>query len=114
MADYNDEAEALGEGPVVVRRAAYEAGMKLEAEVKAGLRGPAFEIAREKAAELRAAGKPDDAASWNEVFQFLMTRESAGAETETIILEEGEAYDWNEGQVIRPGTRPPHSDKDSR
>ncbi len=34
-----------GEGPVVVKRAAYDAGMKLEAEEKAG-KGTAFTIRR--------------------------------------------------------------------
>jgi len=40
-------------------------------------------------------------AFWNEVYQFLMTRESVGADTETIILEEGETYDWDEGEIRR-------------
>jgi hypothetical protein len=101
------------ERPVVVRRPAYDAGMKLEAEVKAGA-GPAFEMARSRAAEFRAAGKADDAAFWQDVFDFLMTRESVGAETEIIILEEGETYDYDEGEVIRPGSDRPRSDKDSR
>src|SRR6266849_3302742 len=101
MAHFADDQE----GPVVVRRAAYDAGMKLEADVKAGT-GPAFEIARTQAAEFRAAGKTEDAAFWNEIFQFLMTRESVGAETKTIILEEDESYDYVEGEVIRPGRNP--------
>lgn len=100
MSTYDDD---LGEGPVVVGRPAYDAGMKLEAEVKAGT-GPAFEMAREKAAEFRTAGKTEDAAFWTEVFHFLMTRESVGAETEIIILEEGERYDWDEGEVKRTGS----------
>lgn len=88
------------EGPVVVRRAAHDAGMKLEADRKAG-EPNAFEIARDRAAEFRAAGRNEDAAFWNEVYQFLMERESVGAEVETIILEEGETYDWNEGEIRR-------------
>ncbi len=102
------------EGPVVVRRPAYDAGMELEAAVKAGERGPAFETAREKADEFRVAGKAQDAAFWTEVYDFLMTRESVGAEVETIILEEGETYDWDEGEVIRPGSDLRRSDKDYR
>ena len=98
-------------GPVVVKRAAYDAGMKLESEVKAG-DPPAFETARDKAAEFRAVGKTEDAAFWQEVYQFLMTRESVGAETEIIILEEGETYDFDEGEVIRRGTDRPRSGKD--
>ena len=109
MSIYDDDQER--EGPVVVRRAAYDTGMKLESQVKAG-DPPAFETARDKAAEFRAAGKTDDAAFWDEIFQFLMTRASVGAETETIILEEGETYDFDEGEVIRRGTDRPRSDKD--
>ena len=99
MVDYRDDER---EGPVVVRRPVYDAGMKLEAKVKAG-DPPAFETARAEAAKFREAGKADDAAFWTEIYQFLMWRESVGADTETIILEEGEAWDADEGEVIRPG-----------
>jgi hypothetical protein len=109
MAQFEDDRE----GPVVVRRAAYDAGMKLEADVKAET-GPAFETARDKAAECRAAGRANDAALWHEVYQFLMTRESVGAEAETIILEEGETYDYDEGEVRRPasGLEPKDEEKE--
>jgi len=109
MSIYDDDQER--EGPVVVRRPVYDAGMKIERETSAG-DPPAFETARDRMSEYRAAGKTQDAAFWNEVYQFLMTRESVGAETETIILEEGESYDWNEGEVIRSGTDRPHIRKD--
>ena len=46
----------LGEGPVVVKRAVYDAGMKLEAEVDGGAGGPAFSNAEDKATSCRAAG----------------------------------------------------------
>jgi len=39
---YNQDDD-LQEGPVVVRRPVYDAGMKLKDEVKAGASGPAFE-----------------------------------------------------------------------
>lgn len=78
-----------GEGPVVVKRAAYDAGMKLEAEEKAG-KGTAFMIAEDKAAECREAGDETGAAFWTEVYQFTMTRECVDAGTEIIILEKGE------------------------
>jgi hypothetical protein len=52
---YNDSNE-VPEGPVVVRRPVYDAGMKLEAEVQAGASGPAFENAREKVHACHAAG----------------------------------------------------------
>jgi len=109
MSIYDNDTER--EGPVVVRRAAYDAGMKLESQRKAGDPN-AFDMAQEKAAEFRAAGKTEDAAFWNEVYQFLMERESVGAETETIVLEEGETYDWNEGEVIRSDSDLPRSDRD--
>ena len=99
MSQYDDDAGY--EGPVVVRRPIHDAGMKLEADVKAGTHGPAFEIARRRAEEFREAGKADDARFWTEVYDFLMTRESVGAEVETIILEEGEVYDWNVGKIER-------------
>ena len=51
----------LGEGPVVVRRAAYDAGMKLEAEEKAG-KGTAFTIAEDMATACREAGDTSGAA----------------------------------------------------
>ena len=42
-----------------------------------------------------------------------MTRESVGAEVETIILEEGEAYDFDEAEVIRPDKNPPRKSTES-
>jgi hypothetical protein len=92
MSDYDEVPGDLGWGPTVVRRVAYEAGMKLEAEVKAGASGPAFDIARDKAAACRAAGDDTGTAFWNEVFDFLATRESVSAGTPIIVLEEGETY----------------------
>ena len=44
------------ERPVVVKRAVYDAGMKLEAEVDGGADGPAFSNAEDKATSCRAAG----------------------------------------------------------
>ena len=102
-----------GEGPVVVKRAAYDAGMKLEAEEKAG-KGTAFTIAEDKATACREAGDASGAAFWDEVFRFTMTRECVAAGTDIIILEEGETYDYENEEVIRPGTNPPRSDMGSR
>ena len=100
-------------GPVVVKRAAYDAGMKLEAEEKAG-KGTAFMIAEDKAAECREAGDETGAAFWTDVYQFTMTRECVDAGTEILILEEGETYDDDEEKVIRPGKNPPRSDTGNR
>lgn len=102
-----------GEGPVVVKRAAYDAGMKLEAEEKAG-NGTAFTIAEDKATACREAGDATGAAFWDEVFRFTMTRECVAAGTETVILEDGETYDYEEEKVVRPGTNPPRSDRANR
>jgi hypothetical protein len=104
----------LDEGPVVVKRAVYDAGMKLEAEVDGGAGGPAFSNAEDKATACREAGDTVGAAFWDETFRFLMTRECVAAGTETIILEAGETYDYDEEKVIRPGTNPPRSDRDYR
>jgi len=100
-------------GPVVVRRPIYDAGMKLEAEERAG-KGTAFMIAEDKAADCRQAGDEPGAAFWTEVYQFTMTRECVDAGTDIIILEEGETYDDEEEKVIRPGMNPPRSDTGSR
>jgi len=100
-------------GPVVVGRAAYDAGMKLEAEVKAGVRGPAFENARDKALKYRAAGDAPGAAFWEEVFNFLMWRESVAAATDIVILEQGDTWDAEARKVIRPRVRPPRNDMGS-
>ena len=108
------ENDTLDEGPVVVRRVVYDAGMKLEAEVDAGGEGPAFSNAEDKATACREAGDTAGAAFWDETFRFLMTRECVAAGTGTLILEEGETYDYDEEKVIRPGTNQPRSDKDYR
>ena len=100
-------------GPIVVKRATYDAGMKLEAEEKAG-KGTAFTIAEDKAAECRAAGDESGAAFWTEVYQFTMTRECVDAGTEIIILEDGESYDYENEKVIRPGKNPRRSDTGNR
>ena len=88
-------------GPVVVRRPVYEAGIKLEAEEAAGSGWKSFDAAEAKMDECKAAGKTDEAAFWKEVYDFCMTRESVAADTEVIILEKGESYNWNVGKVER-------------
>lgn len=94
----NDAGDDIG--PVVVRRAAYDAGMTLEAEEKAG-QGTAFTRAEDKAAQCREAGDEAGAAFWTEVYQFTMTRECVDAGTQIIVLEEGETYDYENEEVIR-------------
>jgi hypothetical protein len=63
---------------------------------------PAFEHARLQAEKYREAGDAGNAAFWADIFNFLMWRESAGAGTRTVILEDGEEWDADAGAVIRP------------
>jgi len=89
-------------GPVVVRRAAYDAAKKLEKQLKRQkVSDPAFVMAEKKMDDLRAAGKTDEAAFWKEVHDYLMSRESVAANVKTIVLDEGETYNWNVGKVER-------------
>jgi hypothetical protein len=88
-----------GNDPVVVRRAVYDAGIKLRAEF-GGDRMQAMERAQEKVRECKAAGDETGAAFWNSAWSYLMDAETARAGYETIILEEGESYDADEGEVI--------------
>jgi hypothetical protein len=104
----------LDEGPVVVKRAVYDAGMKLQAEVDGGAGGPAFSNAEDKATSCRAVGDTAGAAFWDEVFRFTMTRECVAAGTETIILEQGETYDYENEEVIKAGTNQPRNDMENR
>ena len=62
----------------------------------------------------QAAGDAAGAACWEEIFRFLMRRECVAAGTETIILEEGETYDYDEEKVIRAGTNQPRNDTENR
>src|SRR5579862_2582899 len=111
---FNNDSNEVPEGPVVVRRPVYDAGMKLEAEVDAGADGPAFSNAEDKATACREAGDEPGAAFWTEVYQFTMTRECVDAGTEVIVLEDGETYDFENEKVIRADTNQPRSDKDYR
>jgi hypothetical protein len=76
--EFHMAEDDLDEGPVALKRAVYDAGMKLEAEVDGGARGPAFSNAEDKAISCRAAGDTAGAAFWDETFRFLMTRRLRG------------------------------------
>jgi hypothetical protein len=108
MPEYNDDEIPgdMGWGPTVVRRSVYDAAMALKAE---GM--PAFEHARLQAEKYREAGDAGNAAFWEDIFNFLRWRQSVRAGTETIILENGEEWDAEKGEVIRRGARRPRSDK---
>lgn len=111
MRSYEDDEEQ--QGPVVVERAVHDAGMELQGHVKAGDM-PAFETARLKAAQCREAGEADKAAFWNDVFNFLMWRESVGVNTKIVVLEEGESWNAATGKVIKSGSDRRRSDTGSR
>jgi hypothetical protein len=97
----HDELED-DQGPIVVRRAAYEAAKKLEKSLKRRKVGdPAFVMAEKKMDDLRAAGKTEEAAFWKEVHDYLMSRESVAANVKTVVLDEGETYNWDSGKVER-------------
>jgi hypothetical protein len=115
MAHPDDDIDPPPSGPVVVARAAYDAGMKLEAEVKAGARGPVFYMGRYLGADRRAAGDAQGAAFWEEVFNFLMTRESIAAGAKIVILEPGDTWDAETKKAIRfrAGKNQPRSDRGS-
>ena len=109
MPDYNDDDEIPGDmgwGPMVVRRAVYDAAMALKAE---GM--PAFEHARLQAEKYGEAGDAGNAAFWEEIFNFLRWRQSVAAETKMVILEDGEEWDAEKGKVIRRGDRRPRRGK---
>lgn len=102
MDDYNDNDDQ-NEGPVVVRRAAYEEGNRLYDWVEAQGQGAhiAFDTAEEKAAAFREAGDAISAGFWREVFDFLMWRESVAAHVPTIVLEDDEIWDYASGKIIK-------------
>jgi hypothetical protein len=99
MVSYDDLKD--DQGPIVVRRPVYEAGIKLEAEEAAGSGWKSFDAAEAKMDEFKAAGKTDEAAFWKEVYDFCMTREGVAAGTQVVILEDGETYNWHAGKVER-------------
>jgi len=95
MPEYNDDEIPgdMGWGPIVVRRAVYDAAMALKTE---GL--PAFEHARLQAEKYRAAGDAGNAALFEDIFNFMLWRQSVRAGTQTIILEDGEEWDAAKGE----------------
>ncbi len=108
------ETTILDEGPVVVKRAVYDAGMKLEAEVDGGAGGPAFSNAEDKATACREAGDTVGAAFWDETFRFLLTRECGPPEPKHSSLRQAKPTITMKKKVIRPGTNPPRSDTGNR
>ena len=82
-------------GPIVVRRAVYDAGIKLYEDEKAGRAGDqkCFWVAEKKAQECEAAGDKEGAAFWWAVRTFTFEYDVCkDKETKLVILEEGEVY----------------------
>jgi hypothetical protein len=82
-------------GPIVVRRAVYDAGMKLYEDEKAGRIGDqkCFWVAERKAEECTKAGDKEGAAFWWAVNTFTFEYDVCmDKETKLVILEEGETY----------------------
>jgi hypothetical protein len=83
-------------GPIVVRRAVYDAGIKLYEDEKAGRIGDqkCFWVAEKKAEECTAAGDTQGAAFWwavqNFTFEYDVCKDR---ETKLVVLEEGETYE---------------------
>jgi hypothetical protein len=83
-------------GPIVVRRAVYDAGIKLYEDEKAGRIGDqkCFWVAETKAEECTAAGDEQGATFWWAVrtftFEYDVCRDK---ESKLVILEEGEVYE---------------------
>jgi hypothetical protein len=99
-------------GPIVVKRAVYEEGLRLADDEKAGrTKGDkCFWVAERKANERKAAGDEAGAAYWNEVREFAFEYDVCrDKETEIIVLEEGETFDFKKREVIRPDKNPPRS-----
>ena len=106
MVDF-DDSDDPDEGPVIVRRAAYDEGRRLYAAVEARGQGAhvAFDIARDKAAACRASGDALGAGFWSEVFDFLMWRETVGGDVPTIVLEDDEVWDQATGKIRKSNSQ---------
>ncbi|MGA2607206.1 MAG: hypothetical protein ABSH01_07080 [Terriglobia bacterium] len=91
-------------GPIVVQRAAYEAGMKLIEDERAGRLGgdKCFWAAEMRAEGCKAEGDEEGAAFWRKVQAFAYERDvCADRGTKIVILDEGQVY--REGDEDRPG-----------
>jgi hypothetical protein len=88
-------------GPIVVKRAVYDAGIKLYEDEKAGRIGDqkCFWVAEGKARDCEAAGDKEGAAFWWKVQSFTFEYDVCmDKETKLVILEEGETYELLEDE----------------
>lgn len=83
-----DDISFGSEGPIIVRRAVFEAACILEKQNKKDNRYPAdFMMAQERQSDYLAEGNQIEADFWKEVFQYLMTLESVAAGTPVEIID---------------------------
>jgi hypothetical protein len=113
MAEYEDDDPTREEGPIVVKRAVYEAALRFEKAMGPGAPGAIGE-AQDRAEKSRDAGKPRTAEKWWAIYRFLMECACVASRSEAIILEPGETWDAEAGKVIKPRARRPRSGKASR
>lgn|SRR5208282_3422992 len=120
MPDYDDDerADAMGWGPIIVRRPVYDEGMKM-LDKAAPEDGAVFETARGMAQDCEVAGDEDKAAYWTEVAVFLEWRAAVAKGVKVIVLEKGEEWDrekWKKvksKKKVRAGKNPRRSSKGS-
>ena len=113
----NDARDDEVYGPIVVKRAVYEEGLRLADDEKAGRTGgdKCFWVAERKRDERKEAGDQAGAAYWDEVREFAFEYDVCrDKETEIIILEEGETFDFTKGEVIRPDKNQPRNRKENQ
>jgi hypothetical protein len=97
MAHPDDDIDPPVYGPIVVRRAVYDAGMKLYGSEKAGQTDKCFWEAERKAEECAKAGDKEGAAFWWAVKTFTFEYDVCmDRGTKLVILEEGEIYEPTE------------------
>jgi hypothetical protein len=96
------------EGPVVVRRAIYEAALAFERKLGPDASG-AISEAQDRMDRYKAAGNARASRRWGKIYAFLLDRAGAATGSKTIILKPGEKYDSENERVIRPYARRPRS-----
>lgn len=101
MIDLEDDEDGLSAGPVVVRRAIYDETEKLRAAREPGAPS-AVTIAAGRMQDYQDKGDSAKAALWGAIHHYLMELECSKADAPTIILEEGETWDWQQEKVITP------------
>jgi hypothetical protein len=113
MVDNENDDPTWADGPIVVRRAVYEATQRFEKTLGPGAPG-AVGIAQERGDKYRDAGNKRSADRWYAIYRYLMWQMSVPAGMATVILKPGEKYDYENEKVIKPRARRPRNGKGSR